>query len=208
MKIYESDLPDDFKVEGEIAIDTETMGLKPHRDRLCLVQLATRNKDVSIVQFKDMQFNAPNLVRLLNNPKIMKIFHYARFDVATLVHHLKGADIQNIFCTKVASCMARTYTDKHGLKNLVKELLGVELDKTEQSSYWGAVTLSEKQKQYAASDVLYLCQLKDILIDRLKREGRYELTEECFKFLQTQAKIDLFFGEETEIFSYKMHKKQ
>lgn len=205
MKIYESDLPDNFKVEGEVAIDTETMGLKPHRDRLCLVQLSTKNKEVFIVQFKNREYNAPNLVKLLNDPQIMKIFHYARFDVATLVHHLKGTDIQNIFCTKVASHFARTYTDRHGLKNLAKELLGVELDKSEQTSYWGTDTLTEKQKEYAAADVLHLCRIKDILIERLKKENRYELALDCFGFIQMQAKIDLLFGEETDIFSYKIH---
>ena len=204
INIFENDLPDNFEFPTEIAVDTETMGLKPHRDRLCLVQLGTRTGDVTIVQFKNGYFKAPNLVRLLNDPNIMKVFHYARFDVTTLMHHLPGVEIVNIFCTKIASYLARTYTDKHGLKAITKELLNLEMDKSEQTSYWGTDNLTEKQKQYAASDVLHLCRIKNILIDRLKKEGRFELAKACFQFLPTQAKLDLLFGEETDIFVHQV----
>ncbi|USO02825.1 MAG: ribonuclease H-like domain-containing protein [Alphaproteobacteria bacterium] len=206
MKIFKGDLPDDLEIKGEVAIDTEAMGLKPHRDRLCLVQMATQDQRVFAVQFVDDKFKAPNLVRILNDPKILKIFHYARFDVTTMTHYLKDLQIKNIFCTKIASYLARTYTDRHGLKNLVKELLNIEMDKTAQTSYWGADTLTEKQKEYAASDVLHLCRLKEILVKRLKREERYELALDCFKFLPTQAKVDLLFAEETDIFAYQLGK--
>jgi len=207
MIIFKGDLPDSFEVRGDVAIDTETMGLKPHRDRLCLVQLCTAEKEVFAVQFIGDKFHAPNLVKLLNNPKILKIFHYARFDVTTMMHYLSGVKIENVFCTKIGSYLARTYTDRHGLKNLVKELLNIELDKTSQTSYWGAENLTERQKEYAASDVIHLIRVKDILIKRLKREGRYELALDCFKFLPTQARLDLLFGEETDIFCHLLGKK-
>ena len=207
MKIFKSDLPDGFNIKGEVAIDTETMGLRPHRDRLCLVQFATEDDGVFAVQFTNDRFTAPNLVKVLNNPKVLKIFHYARFDVATMMHHLKGVRIKNIFCTKIASHLVRTYTDRHGLKSLVRELLNIELDKTAQMSYWGADQLTEKQKEYAASDVIHLRQLKDILIKRLKREGRYDLALECFKFLPIQAKLDLLFAGETDVFAYQLIKQ-
>ena len=206
MKLFENDVPDHFISGDEIAIDTETMGLKPHRDRLCVVQLSNKQKDVTLIQFKDGKFKAPNLVKILNDPKVLKIFHYARFDVATLLHHLPHVDIKNIFCTKIASHIVRTYTDRHGLKALVRELLNLDLDKSEQTSYWGAPDLTERQKEYAAADVIHLCRLKDILSSRLKREGRYEIALECFDFIQTRAKLDLLFGEEVDVFSYKLGK--
>ena len=208
IRTYENDLPDNFVFPKEIAVDTEAMGLKPHRDRLCVVQLcAQHSKDVTLVQFKNGRFQAPNLVRLFNDENILKVFHYARFDVATIKHHLPNVNMKNIFCTKVASYLARTYTDKHGLKALVKELLNLELDKSEQTSYWGACDLSEKQQQYAAADVLHLCRLKEILTERLKREGRLELARECHQFIPTVAKLDLLYGEEVDIFAYATGKK-
>lgn len=174
-----------------IACDTETMGLNPHRDRLCLVQLSDAVGNVSVVRIELGQREAPNLKRLLEDPAILKIFHFARFDIATLRHHL-GIETHPVFCTKIASKLSRTYSPKHGLKDLIKELEGIELDKTAQSSDWGnAINLSEEQLRYAANDVRYLHSAQQKLTDMLRREGRWELAQECFKCLPTLVSLDL-----------------
>jgi ribonuclease D len=203
--LFEHDLPDNLAIAGSVAIDTETMGLKPSRDRLCLVQLATADEQIYLVQFRN-KFNAPNLCKVLQDPSVCKIFHYARFDMATLFHYL-GAMPENIFCTKIASMLVRTYTDKHGLKNLVREILEVELDKKEQSSDWGADVLTDKQKDYAATDVKYLHKLWKILSTRLDRENRIELAKKCFAFLPVRVQLDLTFGDEFDIFAHIMGRR-
>ncbi|WP_010298314.1 ribonuclease D [Candidatus Odyssella thessalonicensis] len=204
MKIffYKNDLPADLDLGQSVAIDTETMGLKPSRDRLCLVQLSSGDGNCHLVQMDPTGEVYPeNLIALLSDDTVEKIFHYARFDVAVLMHTF-GISLSNIYCTKIASKLVRTYTDRHGLKELCKELLGVEISKQEQSSYWGADDLSEDQKKYAATDVLYLHQLKKILDVRLEKEGRLELAQECFHFILTRAYLDLLAGEDFDIFSH------
>ena len=204
IKLFEYDLPDHLVITDSVAIDTETMGLKPARDRLCLVQLATANDQIYLVQFKNV-FKAPNLCKLLADPSVCKIFHYARFDMATLYHYL-GVMLENVFCTKIASMLVRTYTDKHGLKNLIREILEIEMDKKEQSSDWGADVLTEKQKDYAATDVKYLHKLWRILSARLEREDRMELAKKCFDFLPVRVQLDLQFGDEFDIFAHVMRR--
>ena len=195
------DLPANLDLGTLVAIDSETMGLKPHRDRLCLIQLSSGDGNAHLVKFEQQNYNAPNLVKLLENSDITKIFHYARFDVAVINKYLQ-AQIDSIYCTKIASKLVRTYTDKHGLKDLCKELLLLDLSKQQQSSDWGAKDLTEEQKIYAASDVLYLHKIKEILDQRLLREGRDELADFCFKFLQTRANLDLIGFENEDIFSH------
>ena len=195
------DLPPNLDLGTVVAIDSETMGLKPHRDRLCLIQLSSGDGNAHLVKFEQQNYNAPNLVKLLENPDITKIFHYARFDVAVINKYLQ-AQIDSIYCTKIASKLVRTYTDKHGLKDLCKELLRLDLSKQQQSSDWGAKDLTEEQKIYAASDVLYLHKIKEILDQRLLREGRDELADFCFKFLQTRANLDLIGFDNEDIFSH------
>ena len=195
------DLPPNLDLGTVVAIDSETMGLKPHRDRLCLIQLSSGDGNAHLVKFEQQNYNAPNLVKLLENPDITKIFHYARFDVAVINKYLQ-AQIDSIYCTKIASKLVRTYTDKHGLKDLCKELLLLDLSKQQQSSDWGAKDLTEEQKIYAASDVLYLHKIKEILDQRLLREGRDELADFCFKFLQTRANLDLIGFDNEDIFSH------
>ena len=195
------DLPPNLDLGTVVAIDSETMGLKPHRDRLCLIQLSSGDGNAHLVKFEQQNYNAPNLVKLLENPDITKIFHYARFDVAVINKYLQ-AQIDSIYCTKIASKLVRTYTDKHGLKDLCKELLILDLSKQQQSSDWGAKDLTEEQKIYAASDVLYLHKIKEILDQRLLREERNELAYFCFKFLQTRANLDLIGFENEDIFSH------
>ena len=195
------DLPPNLDLGTVVAIDSETMGLKPHRDRLCLIQLSSGDGNAHLVKFEQQNYNAPNLIKLLENPDITKIFHYARFDVAVINKYLQ-AQIDSIYCTKIASKLVRTYTDKHGLKDLCKELLRLDLSKQQQSSDWGAKDLTEEQKIYAASDVLYLHKIKEILDQRLLREGRNELADFCFKFLQTRASLDLIGFENEDIFSH------
>ena len=180
IKTHKDDLPSEIKLGNEIAVDTEAMGLEPKRDPLTLVQISTGNNDCHIIQLNRKEYKAKNLVKVLENEKINKIFHFARFDVAALKHFLK-ADVKNIYCTKVASKIARTYTDKHGLKDLVKEIIGVDLNKQMQSSDWGAERLSEKQIRYAATDVIYLHQLKKELNKMLVREKRMDLLNKCLK---------------------------
>ena len=195
------DLPPNLDLGTVVAIDSETMGLKPHRDRLCLIQLSSGDGNAHLVKFEQQNYNAPNLVKLLENSDITKIFHYARFDVAVINKYLQ-AQIDSIYCTKIASKLVRTYTDKHGLKDLCKELLLLDLSKQQQSSDWGAKDLTEEQKIYAASDVLYLHKIKEILDQRLLREERYELAAFCFEFLQTRANLDLIGYENDDIFSH------
>ena len=201
INLYIGDLPSDLNLGSVVAVDSETMGLKPQRDRLCLIQLSSGDGNAHLVQFEQCNYTAPNLIKLLEAPDITKIFHYARFDVAIIKKYLK-AETNSIYCTKIASKLVRTYTDKHGLKDLCKELLNVDLSKQQQSSDWGAKELTEEQKIYAASDVLYLHKIKEILDLRLLREERNELADFCFKFLQTRANLDLIGFENEDIFSH------
>ena len=190
IKIHNDDLPSDLDLGNEIAIDTEAMGLEPKRDPLTLVQVSTGNNDCHIIKLNRKEYKAVNLVKILTNQKINKIFHFARFDVAVLQHFLK-VDVRNIYCTKIASKIARTYTDKHGLKDLVKEIIGIDMSKQLQSSDWGAEKLTEKQLKYAATDVIYLHQLKKELNKILIRENRMELLDKCLKFIKTRVDLDL-----------------
>jgi len=199
--LHKGDLPDDAIFDGDVAVDTETMGLNPHRDRLCLVQLSSGDGSAHMVQIAPGQTEAPNLKRLLEDPARTKIFHFARFDVAVLSHNL-GIDVAPLYCTKIASRLVRTYTDRHGLKDICRELLGVEMSKQQQSSDWGAEELSGAQLNYAASDVLYLHRLRDALDAMLDRTGRRALAEACFGFLPTRAALDLAGWSEQDIFSH------
>lgn len=201
VKLYRGDLPSDFNPGPSIAIDTETLGLMPARDKLCLVQISTGDGNAVLVQIDRDTFAAPNLKALLANPAVTKIFHFARFDVAVLKHYL-GVDAFPLYCTKIASKLVRTYTDRHGLKDLIKELLGIELNKQQQSSDWGAHVLSEAQKQYAALDVIYLHEVKARLDQMLEREGRSALAKSCFDFIPTRAALDLRGWAEEDVFSH------
>ncbi|WP_349366256.1 MAG: ribonuclease D [Nitratireductor rhodophyticola] len=202
IRFHKNDLPDlsNYNVDA-VAIDTETLGLKPHRDRLCVVQLSPGDGTADVVQIDAGQKKAPNLVALLKNRKITKLFHYARFDLAVLYHSF-GVMPEPVFCSKIASRLTRTYTDRHGLKDLCNELLGVSLSKAQQSSDWAAEELSPEQLEYAASDVLYLHQLREKLMERLEREKRTREAEACFRFLPTRAKLDLMGWEEADIFAH------
>ncbi|QND49043.1 ribonuclease D [Rhizobium lusitanum] len=186
---------------GAIAVDTETLGLVPRRDRLCVVQLSSGDGSADVIRIASGQKQAPNLVAMLADPARQKIFHYGRFDIAVLFHTF-GVTTTPVFCTKVASRLCRTYTDRHGLKDNLKELLEVDISKTQQSSDWAAVKLSQAQLEYAASDVLYLHALSAKLTERLARDGRMEHAEACFTFLPTRAKLDLLGWEETDIFAH------
>ena len=192
--LHKGDLPDGLDLGPVVAIDSETMGLHIGRDRLCVVQLSSGNGAAHLVQMpasgRDGRLSAPNLARLLTDPARLKLFHFARFDVAILMHTL-GVTTAPVYCTKIASKLVRTYTDRHGLKDLVRELLGVDLSKQQQSSDWGGAVLSEEQVAYAASDVLHLHQLKAKLDEMLTREGRMGLAEACFRFLPTRAALDI-----------------
>ncbi len=199
--LHKGDLPDDLDLGPVVAIDSETMGLHPHRDRLCLVQLSAGDGDAHMVQIAQDQTDAPNLVALLTDPERLKLFHFGRFDIAVLLHRF-GALTAPVYCTKIASKLVRTYTDRHGLKNLLQELLKVDISKFQQSSDWGAGELSEAQLAYAASDVLYLHRLMDELNRRLAREGRSDLAQSCFDFLPHRARLDLAGWPETDIFSH------
>jgi ribonuclease D len=201
VRLHKGDLPDGLDLGSSVAIDTETLGLNPHRDRLCLVQLSRGDGDAELVQIALGQKRAPNLERLLFDPKVLKIFHFARFDIAVLAQTF-GAAPQPVYCTKIASKLTRTYTDRHGLKDLVRELLGVEISKQQQSSDWGAEKLSEAQLSYAATDVLYLHDLKARLDAMLAREGRSALAQQCFAFLPARAELDLAGWPETDIFAH------
>lgn len=201
IRYHVGDLPDLSRYRGSVAIDTETMGLDPHRDRLCVVQLSPGDGTADVVKIRKGQTRAPNLEKLLADDTVVKIFHYARFDLAILQHTF-GFAPGPVWCTKVASRLVRTYTDRHGLKDLTRDLIGVELSKQQQSSDWGAEELTEAQLAYAASDVLYLHQLKDKLEPLLVREGRAEIAEACFRFLPTRAKLDLLGWDETDILNH------
>lgn len=198
---HEGDLPDGISFGSAVAVDSETMGLNPHRDRLCIVQLSAGDGDAHLVRFRQGAYNAPNLKRLMTDPNVVKIFHFARFDVAVMKQYL-GVDTAPIYCTKIASKLVRTYTDRHGLKDLCAELADVLLDKQQQSSDWGADTISDAQMAYAASDVLYLHQLKDKLDMMLAREGRTHMAKAAFSFLATRADMDLNGFYEMDIFSH------
>ena len=198
---YEGDLPDGLDLGPVVAVDTETLGLSLVRDALCVVQLSCGDGNAHIVRLNRPDYDCPNLKALLADPTVEKLFHFARFDVAMCKHYL-GVPVSPIFCTKIASKLVRTYTDRHGLKDLVKELVGVELNKQQQSSDWGAAQLSEAQLAYAASDVLYLHAAKTRLVEMLKREGRFELAQACFEFLPVRADLDLMGWAESDIFSH------
>ncbi|MEM9371459.1 MAG: ribonuclease D [Pseudomonadota bacterium] len=199
--LHKSDLPDDLDLGTVVAIDSETMGLLPGRDRLCLVQLSAGDGSVHLVHIEIEQTEAPNLCRLIRNPDVLKLFHFGRFDIAVLAHTF-GAVARPVYCTKIASKLVRTFTDRHGLKNLCQDLLSVDISKQQQSSDWGAPELSEAQMTYAASDVLYLHQLRDELDRRLEREGRAEIAQACFDFLPDRALLDLAGWPETDIFAH------
>jgi ribonuclease D len=201
VRLHRGDLPDLSQYTSSVAIDTETMGLNPHRDRLCVVQLSNGDGSADVVQIPKDHNEAPNLKALLGNPDITKIFHFARFDIAVLYHTL-GVMPQPLYCTKIASRLTRTYTDRHGLKDLVRELLNIDLSKQQQSSDWGSQQLSEAQLAYAASDVLHLHALRERLDVMLAREGRLELARACFEFLPTRAKLDLQGWELEDIFAH------
>ncbi len=203
IKVYEGDLPDGLDLGKEVAIDTEAMGLNNFRDRLCLVQLTGGDGIGHIVRFQPHQYNkAKNLKKMLSDPKILKIMHFARFDMAILQKYL-GVKVKNVYCTKIASKVARTYTDAHGLKALAREMLGINLNKQEQSSYWGAENLTSEQLEYAVHDVLFLHELKNKLEEQLEREGRTKLAHECFKFLNTRVDLDLAGWINCDIFSHE-----
>ncbi len=200
-RLYRGDLPDGVGFGDAVAIDTEAMGLNPHRDRLCLVQLSAGDGDAHLVQLKAGCYDAPNLRRLLADPGVLKLFHFARFDIAILYHYL-GVMPQPLYCTKIASRLVRTFTDRHGLRDLCKDLLGVDLKKEQQSSDWGAANLTEEQLRYAASDVLHLHALRARLDEMLGREGRTELARCCFEFLPARALLDLAGWAEQDIFAH------
>lgn len=199
--MHKGDLPADVMFEGDIAVDTEAMGLNNQRDRLCVVQLSDGKGDAHLVQIDPKTFSAPRLKALLEDNNRTKIFHFARFDVAILKHYL-GADVRPVYCTKIASKLCRTYTDRHSFKDLCRELLGLDISKQQQSSDWGAAELTPEQVSYAASDVLYLHDLRDRLNAMLEREGRLQLAQECFAFLPARAALDLAGWPETDIFSH------
>jgi ribonuclease D len=201
IKLHNGDLPAGLTFPRGVAIDTETLGLNPHRDRLCLVQLSSGDGTAHLVKFDGKSYDAPHLKALLTDPKTVKIFHFARFDIAVLAQYL-GVETAPLYCTKIASKLVRTYTDRHGLKDLVGELLGVELSKQQQSSDWGAAKLSDSQMAYAAHDVLYLHTLKEKLDQMLAREGREAFAAAAFSFLPTRAKLDLAGFEKDDIFAH------
>ncbi|MBU2959681.1 ribonuclease D [Citreicella sp. C3M06] len=199
--LHRQDLPDTLDLGPVVAIDCETMGLDPRRDRLCVVQLSAGDGDAHLVQIARGQTEAPNLCRLLADAQVLKLFHYGRFDIAAM-YHAFGTLAQPVWCTKIASRLVRTYTDRHGLRNLTQELLGVDISKQQQSSDWGAAELSKAQLDYAASDVLHLHRLREVLIARLEREGRSDMAQSCFDFLPMRARLDLAGWADTDIFAH------
>ena len=201
IRFHKRDLAADVRYRGAVAIDTETLGLNPMRDRLCLVQLSGGDGNADVIQIAPGQREAPRLTALLADPAIVKIFHYARFDIAVLFHAF-GVMAGPLFCTKVASRLTRTYTDRHGLKDLVKDILDIEISKQQQSSDWAAETLSDAQLAYAATDVVHLHRLREQLTMRLDRDGRSDLAAACFAFLPTRAKLDLAGWGEEDIFAH------
>lgn len=201
IEVHQGDLPADLDFGASIAVDTETMGLNPARDRLCVLQISEGDGNSHLVQFGPDEFTAPNLLSLLTDPGITKIFHFARFDIAAIRQHLNVL-CAPVYCTKIASRLARTYTDRHGLKDLCRELLKVDLNKQQQSSDWGAETLSKEQLQYAAADVLYLHDLKQVLDAILEREGRMHFAKACFAFLPVRAELDLAGWSGEDLFAH------
>lgn len=199
--LHLGDLPDDLDLGKVVAIDSETMGLNPHRDRLCVVQLSSGDGDAHLVKFDGEDYSAPNLKKLLADSSVLKLFHFGRFDIAVMDKYL-GVRCAPVYCTKIASKLVRTYTDRHGLKDVLRETVGVEISKQQQSSDWGAPELSKEQIDYAASDVLYLHKAREELDRRLVREGRMEMAQACFDFLPMRATLDLAGWEETDIFAH------
>jgi ribonuclease D len=198
---HKNDLPANVNFTKSVAIDTETMGLNIHRDRLCILQISGGDGNAHVVQFEQNKYDAPNLKKILSDDSIEKIFHFARFDLASIKHYL-NVNIKNIYCTKIASRLIRTYTDSHGLKSICEELLGVEISKKQQSSDWGNSEISEKQIEYAASDVLYLHALKEKLNKMLIRENRFEIFQSCVNFLPTRVELDLQNFANVDIFTH------
>jgi len=201
IRLHKGDLPEGLDLGTKVAVDTETLGLNPIRDRLCLVQLSSGDGSAHLVQFRRDEYAAPNLKRLLSDPKVLKLYHFARFDLAIMRRYL-GVMAGPVYCTRTASKLARTYTDKHGLKDLVKELLDIDLSKQQQSSDWGAEGLTEQQLAYAANDVAFLHRLKDALDAMLIREGRMTLAQACFDFLPARADLDLAGWADGDIFAH------
>ncbi|MEP3634437.1 MAG: ribonuclease D [Shimia thalassica] len=199
--LYQGDIPEDLNLGSVVAIDCETMGLNPHRDRLCVIQMSGGDGDAHLVQVAKGQSEAPNLCKMLEDPNVLKLFHFGRFDIAAM-YNAFGAVTAPVYCTKIASKLIRTYTDRHGLKNLVQELLGIDISKQQQMSDWGAEKLTKAQLDYAASDVLYLHRLKEELDKRLDREGRTEMANACFEFLPMRARLDLAGWPEQDIFAH------
>lgn len=199
--VYQNDLPDDFVIEGDLAIDTETMGLNLLRDKLCLLQFSNGDGNAYLVNFLNKNYDAPNLKKLLLDKSKCKIFHFARFDLASIKQYLQ-IDLENIFCTKIASKLVRTYTESHGLKELCRELISVPISKQQQSSYWGSHQLTNEQKEYAAKDVLYLHRLMEVLQKMLLAEGRLDIAEKIFKFLPVRADLDLQGWNDIDIFMH------
>ncbi|MEY8828742.1 ribonuclease D [Sedimentitalea sp. XS_ASV28] len=199
--LYQNDLPDGLDLGPVVAIDCETMGLNPHRDRLCVIQMSGGDGDAHIVQVARGQSEAPNLCAMLEDSGVLKLFHFGRFDIAAM-YHAFGALAAPVYCTKIASRLVRTYTDRHGLRNLTQELIGVDISKQQQMSDWGAAQLTDAQLDYAASDVLHLHRLREELDKRLAREGRSEIAQACFDFLPTRAQLDLAGWPETDIFAH------
>ncbi len=201
VQVFYNDIPMNFFLEGDLAVDTETMGLNLNRDRLCVLQFSNGNGKAYIVHFTDQSFIAPNLKRLLEDPNRIIIFHYARFDLAVIKKYLQ-IDIKNVFCTKIASKLVRTYTDQHGLKELCRELLDISISKHQQCSYWGDSVLSNDQQEYAAKDVLYLHSLREILTKMLQKENRIAIANKIFNFLSTRVELDLIGWEHVDLFSF------
>ena len=199
--LHQNDLPDGLSFGASVAIDCETMGLNPHRDRLCVVQMSAGDGDAHLVQVSPGQDRAPNLERILSDKSVLKLFHYGRFDIAAM-HHAFGVLAAPVYCTKIASKLVRTYTDRHGLRQLLTELLDVDISKFQQQSDWGAPELTDAQLAYAASDVLHLHRLREVLNERLEREGRMALAQSCFDFLPTRALLDLQGWPDIDIFSH------
>ena len=198
---YNNDLPENFHINCDIAVDTEALGLNNTRDRLCVLQFSNGDGDAHLVHFSSLNYNSPNLNKILSNRAVVKIFHYARFDVAIIYKYL-NIMIENVYCTKIASKIARTYSSNHGLKDLCQEFLGINLSKQQQSSYWGRAELTNEQKEYAASDVLYLHKIRSKLDEILLRENRKDLANNCFNFLQTRVLLDLGGWIEEDVFNH------
>jgi ribonuclease D len=201
IELYKNDIPNSLDLGSKIAVDTEAMGLNNHRDRLCLVQLSSGDGTAHLVQFEDKNYNAPNLKKVLSDTKKLKLFHFARFDVAIIKKYLE-ISCTPLYCTRTASYLARTYTDRHGLRDVCKELIGVDLSKQQQSSDWGSDSLTEEQMKYAANDVLHLHALQEKLDEMLEREGRYELAYNVFNCIQTRSELDLAGWENVDIFAH------